>query len=250
MTNGLKIVGLDVETTGLRPETDRIVEIAIVSHGAAYCELVNPGIPIPAEATAIHGIEDADVGGCPPFSAIAEEVRERVEGACLLTYNGRSFDTLFLHHELERATGRGLDLETQPEIDLFHCWRELEPRTLEGALSRFLDEDHIGPAHTAQEDAHAALRLLPAFLRAFGLGEAEDLLELTRPEWEVDRHGKLRLENGQVVFGFGKHRGEPVGEHESYAEWMLGADFPEETKQILRALASNGYRWPVVARAT
>ena len=240
MTDSVKIVALDVETTGLRPETDRIVEIALQSVERSYNRLVNPGIPIPAEATAIHGIEDADVGGCPPFSAIAEEVRERVEGACLLTYNGRSFDTLFLHHELERATGRGLDLETQPEIDLFHCWRELEPRTLEGALSRFLDEDHIGPAHTAHEDAHATLRLLPAFLRAFGLGEAEDLLELTRPEWEVDRHGKLRLEGGQVVFGFGKHKGEPVGEHESYVEWMLGADFPEETKQILRALAGNG----------
>ena len=240
----MKIVALDVETTGLRPETDRIVEIALLSPSDAYCQHVNPGVPIPAEATAVHGIGDEHVRDCPPFAAIAEDVRLRIEGACLVTYNGRSFDMLFLHHELERATGNGLDLETQAEIDLFHCWRELEPRTLQGAVARFLGEDLEG-AHSAREDAGAMLRLLPAFMHAFGLGELEDLRELTRPDWEVDRHGKLRLESGQVVFGFGKHKGEPIRDHADYVDWILRSDFPEETKQILRALAGTGYRWPM-----
>ncbi len=67
---------VDLETTGTSPASDRIVEIAILKVQPDGTEdfrrkRVNPGVPIPAEATAIHGITDADVADEPPFQAYA-----------------------------------------------------------------------------------------------------------------------------------------------------------------------------------
>src|SRR5690606_5341836 len=67
------LVFLDLETTGLSPAHDRIVELAIikVTPQGDVLERVrrfDPGCPIPPEATAVHGIGDDDVRGEPPFA--------------------------------------------------------------------------------------------------------------------------------------------------------------------------------------
>ena len=67
---------IDVETTGLSPRSARVCEVAAVSFlGAArvgtLSELVNPGGPIPAEVSRIHGITDGMVKDCPPFAKFA-----------------------------------------------------------------------------------------------------------------------------------------------------------------------------------
>src|SRR5437868_15338573 len=74
LTRPLAVV--DVETTGTSPGTDRIVEIAAVKFmpqggRRRLHRRVNPGTPIPPSATAVHGITDEDVAGCPPLRAIA-----------------------------------------------------------------------------------------------------------------------------------------------------------------------------------
>src|SRR5207248_1382861 len=70
---------LDLETTGVNAQTDRIVEISVLliqpdrqtTHHTRRC---HPGQPIPQDATAVHGITDADVEAEPPFAEIADDV--------------------------------------------------------------------------------------------------------------------------------------------------------------------------------
>lgn len=102
-----RIAAIDVETTGLDPANDRVVEIAIVldeSHGvvARHGWLVDPERPIPSGASRVHGITDRDVRGAPSFRALAPTILRLLRGAGPLAYNA-PFDRGFLHAELARA---------------------------------------------------------------------------------------------------------------------------------------------------
>src|SRR5688500_20273897 len=75
---------LDLETTGLNPRVDRIVELAIVrvtpdGEVLERARRFNPGVPIPAEASAVHGITDADVAGEPSYSQTARSLLELLD---------------------------------------------------------------------------------------------------------------------------------------------------------------------------
>jgi DNA polymerase-3 subunit epsilon len=97
------IAAIDVETTGLDPERDRVIEIAVVrSDGPRRSWLVHPQCPIPPWNTAIHGISDAAVRRAPSFARIAREVLATVGDATPLAYNA-PFDRGFLVAELSRA---------------------------------------------------------------------------------------------------------------------------------------------------
>ncbi len=187
----LPVALLDVETTGRDANTDRIVEIGIViGRGTEVITrrgwLVNPGVPIPAEATAVHHITDADVAAAPSFKDIAAEVFALLEGAVPAAYNAE-FDRGFLLAEAGRAgvaTGEGLPPALRREVDWFDplIWaRELQSgersRTL-GEVARRLGID-LENAHRATDDAEAALRVLyalgkdPRMPRSYGAFIAE-----------------------------------------------------------------------------
>ena len=98
----------DLETTGKRVQTDRIVEISLLkllSDGTNQIKTrrLNPGIPIPAEATAIHGITDADVANENYFRQIARSLATYLEGCDLCSYNIWIFDLRMLVNEFKRA---------------------------------------------------------------------------------------------------------------------------------------------------
>lgn len=94
---------VDVETTGLRPGYDRVVEICVVRMDPgdvpriAIDTLVDPRRPV--AATQIHGIEERDIDGAPTFSDIAGEVLRAVAGRVMVGHNF-AFDRHFLAHEL------------------------------------------------------------------------------------------------------------------------------------------------------
>lgn len=94
---------LDTETTGLHDEA-RIVELAVITTaGEALIDtLLDPGEPIPAEASDIHGITDADVAGAPRFAAIVPELQRQLHGHRVLIYNA-PYDRARLEHELALA---------------------------------------------------------------------------------------------------------------------------------------------------
>lgn len=208
--------------------------------GDVYLQRFDPGRPIPPEATAVHGITDEDVEGEPRFEDRAGEIQRMFRDEVLCGYNIRRYDTLILDAELRRAGQPGLDLGQVREVDLYRVWREVEPRSLASAVRRYLGRDHDG-AHTAEADAGVLPPLMRAMARVHGL-DMGDLLRLSRKPDEVDRARRLRVQDGEVVFNFGLHEGEPIRDHEDYLDWMLSRDFPEETKERIRRLRDRGYR--------
>ncbi len=93
----MKSVYLDTETTGLSPRDSRIVEVALVddSGGVLLNTLVNPCLPIPAGATAIHGITDDDVADAPLLEELLPALNALVRGCRLVIYNSQ-YDLGFL----------------------------------------------------------------------------------------------------------------------------------------------------------
>lgn len=235
----MKLAYFDAETTGTDPYKDRIVELAIlvVVDGVVEAQLdtlVNPQLPIPEEASEIHGITDEMVANAPTMQDIAEEVWRMVEGTTLVGYNIRRFDTPLLATELSRCGLPGGKLLDQPEIDLYRLWHELEPRTLEGAFRRFLGREMEGTAHRAGDDTEELPGLLGA-MRELTPAGPEELAAMCRSPDEVDRDGKFRrTEEGAIVFAFGKNEGVPILSERGYLHWMLGADFSPEVKSIIR----------------
>ena len=113
-----ELVALDVETTGLDPEKDRIVEIALIriSDGNIVDKLVtllNPEMRIPPDVSSIHGITDNHVKNAPLFSDIAEPVLKLINGKTILVHNA-DFDIPFLKNELKLC---GLELPDIKIID-------------------------------------------------------------------------------------------------------------------------------------
>ena len=165
----LPIALVDTETTGKDASVDRVVEVGIsIARGGLIVErrnwLVNPGIPIPKEASDVHKITDADVKDAPPFESVAAEVAAALAGCIPAAYNA-AFDKAFLTNEFARA---GLSLRRDVEwIDPLVWARELQ----QGERSRALGEvaARLGitleNAHRAADDAEAALKVLLALGR-------------------------------------------------------------------------------------
>jgi DNA polymerase-3 subunit epsilon len=171
----LPVVCLDTETTGRDPEQDRIIEFGcVVWKGGQIVSrhnwLINPGMPIPAEAQAVHGISDEQVADCPTFTELADDILEALEGAVPMAYNAE-FDRNFLMAELRRTSPQmgGLPPAARPSV----TW--LDPLTWARTLqanekSRALGDVcarlgiELDQAHRANHDAEAALKVHLAFL--------------------------------------------------------------------------------------
>lgn len=236
-----RIVAFDLETTGLDPSEHRIVEFAFIvldrelEELDRWHEVVDPGRPIPEPASEVHGITDADVADAPSFAQLGPVVQAIVDDAILMAYN-HEFDREFLHAELCRVGGYGV-AEKAPFIDPLPLFKRHVPETpnkLEAAVEHYLGTSLEG-AHRAVHDTAAMVDVFRAMQRVHPEidGRIEEAIVEHR-DW-IDEDRKLyRDEKGLVCFGFGKHEGEPVIDHDAYAEWMLDADFAEDTKAKLR----------------
>jgi DNA polymerase III subunit epsilon len=172
----LPLVSIDTETTGRDPAVDRIVEVGCVTFvrgeiTARRHWLLNPGRPIPKEAYDVHGIDDAQVAECPPFSAIVEELIAELEGKLPIAYNA-DFDRAFVNGELSRAGLRRGKLP--PALRSGVVWvdplvwaRELQKEEKSKALGEVAARlgVRIENAHRATDDAEGALRVLEALGR-------------------------------------------------------------------------------------
>ena len=172
----LPIALIDVETTGRDASVDRVVEIGIaVGRGgqivARYNWLVQPGVPIPEEARAVHGISDTDVAASPRFPAIAHEVAAALEGCIPAAYNA-SFDRAFLGNEFARA-GHSAREGERPSPALRREVEWIDPLVWAREIQREEKSKALGEvaarlgvplekAHRARDDAEAALRVLYA----------------------------------------------------------------------------------------
>jgi DNA polymerase-3 subunit epsilon len=170
------IAFIDTETTGRDSQIDRLVEVGIViGKGGIILErkswLINPGVPIPAETTAIHGIKDEDVADKPSFADVAHEILAALGDSIPAAYNA-AFDRGFLLAELERA---GVRPDEPPPAARRHVdW--IDPLTFARELYKHEDSRALGEmaqrlgielvnAHRATDDAEAALQVLYAFAK-------------------------------------------------------------------------------------
>ena len=161
------LVVFDLETTGLFPRKDRILEIAAVKMNPDGTEerlehLVNPGIPIPPETTAIHGVDDAMVKGCPTFAELAEEVYAFFEGCDVAGFNSDRYDIPCLEAEFLRV-GRNLSAAIVNRVDVQRIYHRMEPRDLSTAVRYYCGRAHEG-AHGPLAAAVATRDVLAAQL--------------------------------------------------------------------------------------
>jgi DNA polymerase-3 subunit epsilon len=104
LREGAAFCAFDIETTGLDPRLDRIVEIGAVKFDrrgpmGRYSVLINPGIPMPEEAGRVNGISDAMLAGKPPLEAVLPDFLRFTAGAVIVAHNA-PFDCGFINEKL------------------------------------------------------------------------------------------------------------------------------------------------------
>jgi len=196
-------LGFDTETTGVDPHTDRIVTAALVTRDARGTRqrtwLIDPGVEIPAPASAIHGVttDRARAEGAAPREALEEIaaalVRAFEDGVPVVAYNA-CFDLTLLEHELARwalpTLADRLGRAPSPVLDPLVIDRALDhdrvgTRKL-GDLCGHYRVEVLESLHTAEVDVLATLQLLECLLGAFPELPARSLAELH--EWQRGCH--------------------------------------------------------------
>jgi DNA polymerase-3 subunit epsilon len=241
---------LDLETTGVNPGTDRIVEIAIVKilpdeSRVVKRKLINPEMPIPKSSSDIHGITDEMVKDAPTFRQVANEIKQFFDNCDLGGYNSNKFDIPVLVEEFLRV-GIDFKFESRKLVDVQHIFYKMEPRTLSAAYRYYCGKELVD-AHSAEADVMATWEVLDAQLARYPeLGNSiESVLKVIGEEEIVDFARRMVVQDGRIVFNFGKHKGRVVEEvlraERSYYDWMMQGDFPQHTKQKITEILNKVY---------
>ena len=234
------IVFFDLETTGTNISHDRIVEISLVKVMPDGTEIVktrrvNPEMPIPAEATAIHHITDEDVRNEPTFRQIAKSLAQIFTGSDIAGFNSNRFDIPLLDQEFQRADV-DFDFGKARFIDVQTIFHKKEPRNLTAAYSFYCGKN-LEDAHSASADTMATYEVLKAQLVRYEdlpLDVAE-LSEYACQNRNVDFVGRLIYDDQhREVINFGKYKGRVAEEvlkaDPSYYTWIMNGDFTKNTK--------------------
>lgn len=265
------LVVFDLETTGLDIVNDRIIQLSFIKVYPDGKEergdhLINPGRHIPEMITELTGIDDEKVKDAPSFKQISTTLAETFKGCDFAGFNSNRFDVPMLAEEFLRA-GIDFDFSKCRLIDAQAIFHKMERRNLAAAYKfycgRKMEEDF--EAHRADQDTEATYRVLMGELDMYSKEQQEEderilpndmdfLAEFSKQNDNVDFAGRmiwapitdkegkpLTDKDGkpqlQEVFNFGKYKDYPVEEvlkkDPGYYSWMLGADFPNNTKQVL-----------------
>lgn len=243
-------VQLDLETTGTDTVKDRIVQIACQKFGADMQPidplrdmLINPLMPIPAGATAVHGITNEMVAERPTFAHFAKSMFAYMKGSNVAGYNIRTFDVPLLAEEFARCGIRWPEPGTC-FFDSYKIFQYQEPRDLAGAL-KFYTGEAIEKAHDAAGDVSTAMKVLRAQFKLYPAmaDMTDEQLDLmcTNGVRCLDLSGKIILnEQGAAVYSFGKDKGKVVADFPGFGEWMLKNDFATDTKDVVRSIIHKG----------
>lgn len=223
----------DLEATGTNVAEDRIVDICILRREpdgseSVFSSLVNPGVPIPAEATAIHHITDEMVADQPRLSDLAPKILAAFKDADLSGFNAVKYDIPLLAAEFRRFGGE-FAWSDKRVVDSFTIFQRKERRDLTAAYKFYCGKDLSG-AHRAEADVRATAEILWAQVERYsdlpkdvpGIEAWCNQIDPSR----VDAEGKFVWKGGEAVFGFGvKHKGktlrEVVRSDRGYFSWMI-----------------------------
>ncbi len=234
------IIFFDLETTGVSTSNDRIIQIGaikVLPDGTEEVKnvLINPTIPIPASASAIHGVYDKDVAKSPTFQQVSKSFAGWLSGSDLAGYNSDNFDVPMLMAEFDRVGIAFPEPETKL-VDVLKIERMVNGHTLGATYKRYMDEELDG-AHDALIDIYATMKIFKKQLEQNPELpiDAADLDALCQGDTKrVDYAGKLYEKDGDIYWKFGKHRDAKLKDTTSYCNWVLKSDFPADTKAWIR----------------
>ena len=240
-----QVLVLDVETTGKERATDQIIEMCIRFGLGPDAESrtwrIRPEVPIHPEAVAVHGITMEDLAACPLFVDVVAEFLPLIVGADVLVGYNVAFDLDMLQAELARAGMPPLSFAGRQIVDVLRLWHHVEPRTLVAAHAKFCGEALVN-AHQAAVDVAATARVLSSMLATFGLSDKPwpEIAVISDPfanraAWIGPSPHIQWNASGAVVFGFGKYKGQQVGNADGgFLKWVLAKDFPPHVQKICK----------------
>lgn len=247
------IVAFDVETTGLNPQKDYIIQLAMIKLDPKTLEIkeqkkcyINPegDYEITQQAFEKHGLtkEFLKQNGVS-LRGVGQKIVDFFEDCDILTYNGNSFDVNFLYSNL-KAVDIDFDISNRIFYDAFLMYKSLHPSTLE-AVYEYYTGDVLEGAHDAFNDVKATIEIF----KHLHEGSSDRYEGLTRSDMNIMEENKLyspersinvkQLENDQLVtFAVGKYKGEDFvsvcKKDPKYVKWFLDSVASIYTKKILR----------------
>lgn len=239
------LISIDIESTGVWVEQDKIIEIALIKYNPdrskqTFYKRINPGINIPAVVTQLTGISNADVQNEPYFKQVAHEALAFIGDSDFAGFNIERFDLPLLERELADA-GLKFEWKERKIYDAQKVFHLNEKRDLSAAYKFYCDKELIG-AHSALADSEAVLEILHKQVEKYGEGQ-EDLSSLDKFEYNslmdfYDDERKFCWWNGKLFLMFGKYARkrslqELVKEDPGYLKWILTKDFSDGVKEVV-----------------
>ncbi len=227
------IVAFDLETTGLDPKVDDIIQLGYISQrsdGGTPVEvnrLMKPSVEIPPFITELTGISNDMVQGAKPFKYYAKQLAEAFQQAkTIITYNGNKFDIMFLDCKFRMLGIKSPFTGDQMYIDGLLIARHYTPMTL-GAVCKRLGIE-LGQAHDALSDIRATIDVILKF--------AEMNSDFANTVMQQQNSNFFSInEKGEYVFAHGKHQDNIVGkEHKGYLGWLI-----DSANDIVTKIAAN-----------
>jgi DNA polymerase-3 subunit epsilon len=230
------LIFFDLESTGLDVSTERIVEIACIKidldgNRTEKCTLINPTIPIPKEASDVHGITDEKVANAPKFIELSKSLYNFFKDCDIAGFNSDNYDIPLLVEEFSRCNIIFGDWELNT-VDVYRIEKLLRPTKLSDVYKRYTGND-LKDAHSALADVNATLEIL--FHQYEGKDEVtpEEMENFYRLKKRYDLSNKMFTdEQGVVYWNFGKYANKPIETDMKYVDWVLQQKtFSEETKR-------------------
>lgn len=220
----------DTETTGVSPDKNRIIEIAGYKPltDESFCEFINPGMPIPKEATAIHNITDEMVADSDSFALVGKNFIEFCgPDAILIAHNNDAFDKHFLEKECAR---NDIPIPTWPYVDTLKWSRKYRNDLPKHAL-QFLREVYGVEANDAHRALDDVIVLHKVFSQMIGDLSIETVLELLSAPTNISK------------MPFGKHQGKLLADvPKDYIGWLKknGAFDKPENEDLRKSFEKIG----------
>jgi DNA polymerase-3 subunit epsilon len=183
VSNNQVFIAFDIETTGLLPGVDRIIELAGVAFQddavlSTFAQLLDPGIPIPREAGKVNGITDDMVKGMPTAAQTLPDFLAFLRRGTPVAHNA-VFDVSFLQGDIEAA---GIAAPVGPVLDTRGLARQAFPGRFSYSLTNLVKDMGltVDGAHRALADAHACRLLFLLCMSRLGQGTAPGIDDLSR----------------------------------------------------------------------
>ena len=256
---------IKIQTTGLNPETDRVVEMSITKVNTdgkiqTGTRRFNPGMPIPKAASDLNGITDDMVQNSPSFQDIAIKIKEFLGDCDFAGFNIKNFDLKFLSEEFARANVE-FTFYNRKIIDLSLIFHAMEPRDFRSAAKFYCDENiEFGKPIPSENVNDSNIRILNSMIERYSdtqfkdkkgnVHEFKNDIEVldtlfNDSKGALDMNGYIVLNaDGKPVLNTGqKYKGQlftTIVADKGYCDWFIKeSNMPADTKLVFKKLIAK-----------